>query len=112
MDISGYSPSEWRFLVEKERLEDGITVRRWERATFDKASQLQHTENKYELVKDDEVIYTELHRRSPATRNYSLAEIKSLFEEAGYTDVKAVLGSSQEPTSDSDGSFYISGRRA
>jgi ubiquinone/menaquinone biosynthesis C-methylase UbiE len=112
MDISRYSPSEWRFLVEKKRPEDGVIVRRSERARFDEESQLQHTENKYELLKEEEIIYTEIHRRSPATQHYSLAEIYSLLEDAGYTDVKAVVDASNKPASDSDGRFYISGRGA
>jgi SAM-dependent methyltransferase len=112
MDISGYSPSEWRFLIESERPKDGQTVRRSERASFDKETQLQHTENKYELLKDGEVIYTELHSRSPATRNYKLEEIRSLLEGAGFTQVKAVSGSSQEPATENDGRFYISGKRS
>ncbi len=112
MIISGYQRPEWRFLVEKERPEDGLTVRRSERASFDAETQLQSTENKFELVKDNEVIHTEIISQSPATRNYVPSEAIQLVEEVGFSDVIAVSGYSDEPATAEDGNFHVFGRRA
>ena len=109
MSVRTAKQTEWRFLVEKERSEDKVTIRRWERLSFDEDSQLQSTENRFELVKDDQVISTELHVRSPATQNYSLDKITALFEKSGYSEVRALSTDTFEPASDSDSSFYILG---
>jgi ubiquinone/menaquinone biosynthesis C-methylase UbiE len=112
MIISGYQQKEWRFLVEKKRPEDGLIIRRSEKASFDTETQLQSTENKFELVKDDEVIRTEIIAQSPATRNYVLPEAIELVKEAGFSAVKAVSGYSDEPATTEDGFFHVFGRRA
>lgn len=111
MDISSDKPIDWKVLSEEIRLEDNLTVRFWWRANFDQETQLQHTENRYELVQDEEVVYTELYRRSPATRNYSLAEILALVEDAGFANVHAVSGESNKPASAEDDVFKIFGVR-
>ena len=40
-------------MSEKEDTEKGIQVRRWIRYHYDVPAQLEHTEDKYELVRDD-----------------------------------------------------------
>ncbi len=61
--------SDWYFIAEKERPEDGLSAKRQERSMYDPATQLRHTENRYELLENGEVIYTEEHRRSPELRD-------------------------------------------
>lgn len=109
MSVRTAKQTDWRFLVEKERPEDKLTIRRWERLSFDEESQLQSTENRFELVKDDQVISTEMHVRSPATQNYSQETISALFEKASYSDIRALSSDTFEPVSEDDSSFYILG---
>jgi ubiquinone/menaquinone biosynthesis C-methylase UbiE len=109
MSVRTSRQTDWRFLIEKERPEDKVIIRRWERLSFDEDSQLQSTENRFELVKDDQVISTELHVRSPATQNYSQKTISALFEKASYSDICALSSDTFEPVSEDDSSFYILG---
>ena len=78
----------WSAPRERVRAEDGATVRRWTRARYDPDAQLEHTEDRYEIARDGAVLATEEHRRSPATRWYSHEQIRALFAEAGFVDVR------------------------
>ena len=62
---------DWGLMVEKVRPEDGATVRHWARDWFDPAEQLEHTEDRYEVVRDGQVVASEVHsspRRPAGTR--------------------------------------------
>ncbi len=111
MDIASDASGEWKLMAERARPDDGLLVRRWARSTYDATTQLDHTEDRYELVKDGEVIASELHRRSPATRAYTLDQITTLLVETGYEKVWAVSGFTSEPASPDDEVFCILGRR-
>jgi SAM-dependent methyltransferase len=111
MDIASDASGEWKLMAERARPDDGLLVRRWARSKYDATTQLDHTEDRYELVKDGEVIASELHRRSPATRAYTLDQITTLLVETGYEKVRAVSGSTSEPASPDDEVFCILGRR-
>ena len=76
---------DWRKLGEATRLEDGATVRRWMRTRYDHGEQLEHEENRYEVLHDGVVIQTEHLGRSPCVRWYTQAQARSLFEQAGFT---------------------------
>ena len=67
---------------------DGAIVRRWTRARYDAEEQVEHTEDRYEVVVDGEIVQAELFSRSPATRWYTQEQSRKLFEEAGFTDLK------------------------
>jgi len=103
--------SDWYLIAEKERPEDGKTVRRQERSMYDPDTQLRHTENRYELLENGRVVYQEDHRRSPELRNYTLAQLSDLLAEAGFEEVHAVSGYSDEPATAEDGTFCIMGRK-
>ena len=111
MDVSQDSTKEWRLVAEQQRPQDGLSVRRWLKSTFDAETQLEDTEDRYELVKDGEVVATELYTRSPATRGYALDQITEMLEKAGFRDVRAVSGFSEEVASPEDSVFCIFGRR-
>ena len=64
------------------------TVRRWSRARYDSDAQLEHTEDRYEVIVDGEVVETEQHSRSPSARWYTQEQSRALFEEAGFADVR------------------------
>jgi SAM-dependent methyltransferase len=103
--------SDWYPIAEKERPEDGKLVRRQERSMYDPETQLRHTENRYELLEDGRVVYREDHRRSPELRDYTPAQLGQALAAAGFVDIRAVSGYSDEPATEADGSFCIMGRR-
>jgi SAM-dependent methyltransferase len=78
----------WEAPQERIRAEDGAVVRRWSRSWYDPDAQLEHTENRYEIVRDGVVIATETQVRSPATRWYTHDEVRALYGEAGFVDVQ------------------------
>lgn len=102
----------WRLHSEAVRPEDGALVRPWSRATYDVETQLEHTEDRYELIKDREVVQTEHHSRSPATRSYTLEQILKLMEDAGFADVHAVSFATEQPATSDESVFYVFGTRA
>lgn len=103
--------SDWYLVAEKERPEDGKIVRRQERSMYDPETQLRHTENRFELLENDQVVYREDHRRSPELRNYTLTQISTMLEQAGFGQIQAVSGFSDEPATEDDGVFCIIGKR-
>jgi SAM-dependent methyltransferase len=111
MDVSEDAGKGWHVVSEEQRPQDGLTVRRWLNSTFDPETQLEHTEDRYELVKDGEVVANEEHRRSPATRGYTLDQITRMMQSAGFGDVGAVSGFSEKPASDTDRLFCVYGTR-
>ena len=78
----------WTLRAEKVRPEDGTVVRRWSRSRYEPDAQLEHTEDRYEVVRDGAVVATEEHRRSPATRGYTHAQVRDLYAAAGFVDVR------------------------
>jgi SAM-dependent methyltransferase len=103
--------SDWRKLAERRREEDSATVRRWIRTRYDHENQLEHEENRYEVLRDDIIIQSENHRRSPAVRWYSQSQVIAAYERAGFTDVKATSGFTFEPASPEDTTFCVIGAR-
>jgi hypothetical protein len=62
---------DWRVIGEASRPRDGAAIRRWIRTRYDHQQQLEHEENRYEVLRDGVVIETEHHGRSPCVRWYS-----------------------------------------
>ena len=110
MDVSKDAGKGWHVGAEAHK-PDGLTVRRWSNSTYDPEAQLEDTEDRYELVKDGKVVATEEHRRSPATRGYSLSQITKMIQTAGFEEVRAVAGFSEEPASANDDVFCVFGTR-
>ena len=65
---------DWYKLGEAQRPEDGATIRRWTRARYDHDQQLEHEENRYEILQGGVVTQTEHLGRSPCVRWYSQAQ--------------------------------------
>jgi SAM-dependent methyltransferase len=103
--------SDWYMLGERQRGEDGATIRRWIRARYDHEGQLEHEENRYEVVEADTVVQTEFHGRSPAVRWYSQSEALACFERAGFTDLQTTFADTFEPASPEDTIFKVFGAR-
>lgn len=104
--------SEWFKVAEQQRPEDGMTIRRWIRSRYDHAQQLDHEENRYEVLRDDIIVHTEMHSRSPGARWYSQSQAIACYERAGFTDVTAMSGFTFESASPEDTTFCVLGRRA
>ncbi len=100
---------EWWQVVEKEGFEGGKTIRRWERSRYDPSTRLRHTENRYELLENGQVIAEEFHRRSPEMRNYSPSQLTELLEKSGFEHVRCVSGFTDQPASEEDEVFCIFG---
>ena len=82
-------------------------LRRWSRASYEVENQLEHTEDRYEVSLQGEIIASEHHRRSPAARWYTPAQVLKLLEEAGFTQVR-LLGEQ----SDKEPIFTVAGRKS
>jgi SAM-dependent methyltransferase len=102
---------DWRLIFERDGFKDGKSIRRGERSMYDSSTQLRHTENRYELVESGEVVFTEMHHRSPEMRDYSIDQLTALLEQARFSGVHAVSGFSSDPASDDDEVFCILGLR-
>ena len=94
--------TEWVMVAEQARPDDGAVVRRWGRSWYEPNRQLEHTEDRYEVVRDGEVIAEEMHRRSPATRAYTHAQVRDLFDQAGFVDPQLFREWSATPASVDD----------
>lgn len=108
------SPTEhpqWKLMVERVRPEDGAVVRKWSRARYDVDEQIEHTEDRFEVSLGGEVIAAEHHVRSPATRWYTQAEVKALYDEAGFVYVHHWSGFTRKPALSGDTLFVSVGTR-
>jgi ubiquinone/menaquinone biosynthesis C-methylase UbiE len=101
--------SDWRMLGEARRSDDGAVVRRWMRTRYDHAGQLEHEENRYEVLRDGVVTETEHLGRSPCVRWYTQPQALALYERAGFTAFRVTSGFTLEPASDTDTLFCILG---
>jgi SAM-dependent methyltransferase len=91
---------------------DGVLVRRHAYARYDPDTQLEHSRDTYELVRDGEVFHSETHERSPATRGYSLTQVRAMLEGAGFEVESVVGGFGDRPYEpESDGIFSVTAVR-
>ncbi len=102
----------WYRPRQRERPEDGALVRRVQRARFDMATQLEHTEDRYEVIVRGEIVETEEHRRSPATRWYTQDQAHALFAAAGFADVRVLDGFTEESAGPDARVYTLVGRRS
>jgi ubiquinone/menaquinone biosynthesis C-methylase UbiE len=101
----------WRQTGEKVRPKDGAIVKRWSRNTYDPGLQLEHTEDRYEVIKDGVIIANEHHVRSPATRQYTQEQAQNLYSKAGFVDIRKYKGFSRLPASAEDELFSVLGKK-
>jgi ubiquinone/menaquinone biosynthesis C-methylase UbiE len=103
--------TDWEIRAEATRPDDGAVVRRWSRSTFDVVGQLEHTEDRYEVIRGGEVVEAEHQVRSPATRWYTQPQVVELYTAAGFADVRLVRGFTDVPATEADTIFSAFGRR-
>jgi SAM-dependent methyltransferase len=104
-------PLESEHTREVIRPEDGATIRRWSHSRFDPDTSLEHTLDRYEIIGNGQVVQSEEHRQSPATRSYTQAEAVALYEQAGFEEVQVLSGFTFEPVKPTDTLFSILGFR-
>jgi ubiquinone/menaquinone biosynthesis C-methylase UbiE len=102
--------TEWS-LREKVRPEDGAVARRWSRVRFEVENQLEHTEDRYEISLEGNILASEHHQRSPATRWYTQEQARHLYQEAGLTDIQMFSNFTFEPAKEDDAIFCVVGRK-
>jgi SAM-dependent methyltransferase len=76
---------------------DGALVRRTARAHYDPVTQLEDTDDLYEVIVDGEVVAAERHVQKPATRSYTLDQAHALYRQAGLELQEVVDGFSNRP---------------
>lgn len=103
--------TDWKLIAEAPRPEDGAVVRRYFRASYEVENQLQHTEDRFEITHDGQVIASEHHQRSPATRWYTQTEAVHIYQVAGFKNIQVFRDFDPEPASESDTDFTILGVR-
>jgi SAM-dependent methyltransferase len=87
---------------ERIRPEDGAVVRRWSRVWYEPDARLEHTEDRYEIIRDGAVLASETYFCSPATRWYTHDEVRALYRETGFVDVQLTREWSGEPAASGD----------
>jgi ubiquinone/menaquinone biosynthesis C-methylase UbiE len=103
--------TDWAKAGRQQRPEDGTTVRRQIRTKYDYARQLDHTETRYEVVRDGAVVEEEMHARSPATRWYTQEQTRQFYLDAGFAGVRLTSGFTEAPASPDDRVFCVLGTR-
>ncbi len=102
---------DWKLLAEVTRPEDGAVVRKWSSFRYEVKEQLQHTQDRYEITLNGEVIASEHHRRSPAVRFYTQTQARTLFEAAGFTNIQVLNDSDWQPVSAEEPPAMVLGER-
>jgi hypothetical protein len=102
-------PLESEFTREVVRPEDGATIRRWSFVRFEPATNLEHTIDRYEKLRDGQLIASEEHRQSPATRSYTQEQAVKLYEETGFQDIQIFHEFTFEPVKPEDTTFSVLG---
>lgn len=102
-------PLESDYTREATRPEDGATVRRWQYARYDPETEFEHSIDRYEIIRDGQVIASEEHHQSPATRSYTQQQAIALYQKAGFTDIQVLHEFTFEPASPEDTTFSVLG---
>lgn len=101
----------WALDGEAVRPLDKALVRRWFRCSYDVPNRLQNTEDCFEIIKDGEVIESELIVASPSLTWYAVPEALRLLETAGFVNVHAHSDFKFEPAADDDTSYIVLGQK-
>lgn len=106
------SAQEWEVVEEATRPSDCAVVRRWFRCTYDVPHRRQHTQDRYEIILEGEVLETESYELSPYLTWYLASEAVGLVERAGFVEVCAQRDFTREPATDADTRYVVIGRKS
>jgi ubiquinone/menaquinone biosynthesis C-methylase UbiE len=101
----------WELLFEKARPYDGATVRSWTREWREPEQQWWHTEQRFEVEMNGEIVAREESRRSPEGRWYTQAQAIELYREVGFNDIRALRALENQPAAPEDRQFCLLGVR-
>lgn len=106
-------PYEWKWHPSGEMLRqsDGAVIKRWSYSRYDPDTQLEHTEDRYEVTRDGEVLSTEHHVRSPATREYTRQQAIDSYNAAGFADISVYKGFTFHPAAADEEIFTVTGKK-
>jgi SAM-dependent methyltransferase len=76
---------------------DGALVRRTARSHYNPVTQLEDTDDLYEVIVDGEVVAAERHVQKPATRSYTLDHARALYLQSGLEVERVVDEFSDRP---------------
>ena len=102
---------DWEIDSEAERPSDGALIRRWFRCWYDIENRIQHTEDRYEIIVNGEIVQSETYLSSPFLTWYTVDEALELVKEAGFADVHAHANFTFEPASPDETSYVVLGTR-
>lgn len=102
-------PLEGGFTQEAVRPEDGATVRRTAWSRFNPQTNMEDTRDTWEVIKDGQVLESEVHEQAPATLSYTQAEAVALFEQAGFKDIQVFSGFTFDPVKPDNTLFSLVG---
>jgi ubiquinone/menaquinone biosynthesis C-methylase UbiE len=94
------------------RAGDRATFRRMGRYWYEPESECAHTEDRYQLIIDERVVAEETHRRSPATRSYTQAQARAIFESARFNPIELQSAWTFDPVKADDTGFTVIGHQA
>jgi SAM-dependent methyltransferase len=103
------APLEGEFKSEATRPDDGAIVRRTGWFRFNPETNMADSRDTWEVIKDGQVIESEMHEQIPATRSYTQPEAVTLFEQAGFKDIQIFSEFTFEPVKPTDTTFSIIG---
>jgi SAM-dependent methyltransferase len=83
------------WIRERERA-DGAVIRKHASYTYDPITQLESTDELFEVVLDGQVVQSERSVRSPATRGYTVEQAVHLYESAGFEVERVVADFTDE----------------
>jgi ubiquinone/menaquinone biosynthesis C-methylase UbiE len=100
--------SEW---TKEAKREDGALVRRLSWSRYDPVTELEESRETYQVIKHGEMLASETHVQSPATRSYTQEQALALYRQAGFTHVGAYHEFTFEPVQPDDTLFCVLGSR-
>jgi SAM-dependent methyltransferase len=102
---------DWELVAEAVNPKDDAHIRHWFRCRYESDLRLQHTEDRYEVLVDGQVVHAESYVASPFLTWYPLNEALALLEECGFATVRAHSDFKFEPATDQDTSYIVLGKK-
>jgi ubiquinone/menaquinone biosynthesis C-methylase UbiE len=110
--VIGAEDGDAAVITEATRPFDGALVRRTQQTSFDPTIGFESTRDLFEVIAHGRVVESEIHTRSPATKNYTVDEARNLIEDAGFSVERIVSGFSDSTWSSEDQLFSVIARKA
>jgi SAM-dependent methyltransferase len=99
----------WELLFEKPRPEDGANVRSWTHEWHEPSKRLWHSEQRFEVTLQGEVLAEEHHVRSPEGLTYTQEQAIQLYKQVGFQHIQVFHEFTEEPALPEDRLFCVQG---